>query len=255
MVSDFFGVKPIDKRKSYDLSRKYPHLQQINIDTNISPEDVIGIFQGLFDNRAPMHFFHGGRPHGSNPFSEMFSNVLHKPLPIIKNVTISIENSYNGIQLPIEIDRMNIQNGVKISETELIYIDIPQGTDDGEIIILKEKGNIYDTIQGDIKICIKIINNTPWKRVGLDLLVEKNLTLKEALCGFSMEIQHINGQTMTLQNNKQGKISIVYPGCKKMYNGLGMKRKEHTGNMIVIFHIEFPTNLTSEQIEQIKDIL
>lgn len=243
----------IEKRKEYDFSKKNPFFKEINVD--LTPEDIMGLFHGVFNNHSPihpMHIFHNGiNTHNiKNPFT--------KPLPIIQNISISIEQAYIGVQVPVEIHRTNICNGIKMNETEVIYVDIPQGTDDGEIIIIREKGNIYDTIQGDIKLGVKIINNTIWKRVGLDLILEKTLSLKEALCGFSMEIKHINGQIMTLQNNKQGKINIVYPGCKKIYPSLGMKRienKEHIGNMIVIFHIEFPTNLTNEQIEKIKEIL
>lgn len=248
----------IEKRKKYDISRHNPFFQEINVD--LTPEDIMGLFRGVFNNHSPMphihpmHIFHNGiNSHNSKP-----PFALNKPLPIIQNITITIEQAYTGFQMPVEIQRTNIYNGIKINENEVIYIDIPEGIDDGEIITIREKGNIYDTIQGDIKFGVKIINNTIWKRTGLDLILEKKLSLKEALCGFSMEIQHINGQTMTLQNNKQGKINIVYPGCKKIYPGLGMKRnvnKENIGNMIVIFHIEFPSNLTNEQIEQIKQIL
>jgi DnaJ-class molecular chaperone len=243
-----------EKRRVYDLSNRMPYFQEINVDLN--PEEVMGLFQGLFDNRHPMHIFHNG----SMPPS--FSHfALHKPTPIIQNITINIAQAYSGVQIPVEINRTNIQNRIKTNETEVIYVDIPRGIDDGEIIVIREKGDIYDNMQGDIKLGIKIHNDTPWKRIGLDLVLEKTLTLKEALCGFSMEIQHINGQTMTLQNNKQGKTTIVHPGCKKVYPGLGIKRKEqngnkeHSGNMIVLFHIEFPTILTAEQIEKITEIL
>ena len=42
-------------------------------------------------------------------------------------------------------------------------------------------------------------------RKGMDLYFEKNITLKEALCGFSFDIEHINCKTYTINNNT-GKI-------------------------------------------------
>ena len=36
---------------------------------------------------------------------------------------------------------------------------------------------------------------------------------------------------------------------------MGLTREGHTGNLIVIFHVEFPEKLTIEQIKKINEIL
>ena len=36
---------------------------------------------------------------------------------------------------------------------------------------------------------------------------------------------------------------------------MGLKREEHIGNLIIIFEIIFPTNLNSEKIEKLKELL
>ena len=43
---------------------------------------------------------------------------------------------------------------------------------------------------GDVKIFIKIENNTEFQRKGLDLIIEKQRSLKEALCGFGFELKY-----------------------------------------------------------------
>ena len=48
------------------------------------------------------------------------------------------------------------------------------------IIIIKNKGNSINNLKGDIKVVINIKNNTPFKRQGLDLVITKNISLKEA---------------------------------------------------------------------------
>ena len=55
------------------------------------------------------------------------------------------------MQLRVVQDQYN-----RINETETVYIEIPPGTDDGEIIIIKEKGNIIDGVSGDIRVKIKL---------------------------------------------------------------------------------------------------
>jgi DnaJ-class molecular chaperone len=36
---------------------------------------------------------------------------------------------------------------------------------------------------------------------------------------------------------------------------MGLKRGEHTGNMIIHFHIDFPEKLTEEQIAKLSEVL
>jgi DnaJ-class molecular chaperone len=53
-------------------------------------------------------------------------------------------------------------------------VDIPKGIDDGEMILLKEQGNMVDDdCKGDVKIFVKVLNNTSFERRGLDLFIEK----------------------------------------------------------------------------------
>ena len=40
-----------------------------------------------------------------------------------------------------------------------------------------------------------------------------------------------------------------------MYPGMGLKRGEHKGNMIVNFHVDFPIVLSTEQIDKLITIL
>ena len=91
-----------------------------------------------------------------------------------------------------------------------------------------------------------------FKRSGLDLTLEKNIPLKDALCGFSFEIKYINGKSYTLNNNKG---NIIPPEYKKIYPNMGLKRGDHAGNLIIHFHIDFPEKLTDEQIKSLSEVL
>ena len=121
------------------------------------------------------------------------------------------------------------------------------------MIIIKDKGNSLNAnVKGDIKIPIKINNTTEFKRSGLDLILEKTISLKEALCGFSFEIKFINGKSYTLNNNKGNIIPSEY---KKVYPDMGLVRDNCKGNMIIHFHVTFPEKLTEEQIAKLVDCL
>ena len=234
------------KREEYDMlkNNKFPFMN--NVETNV--DDIFKMFFGgiPMPPGSKIHVFNG-----SGPIN--FQQAMSKPIPIMKTLQISMENVLTGASLPLEIERWILENGTKVFEKETIYIDVPAGIDENEMIILRERGNIINEHQkGDIKISIKIINNSPFRRFGLDLVLDKTISLKEALCGFSFEIKYLNGKSYTLNNNKG---SIVPPEYKKIYPGMGLKRGEHKGNMIIQFHIEFPEKLSMEQIDELDRIL
>ena len=212
---------------------------------SFGPRGAMPSFQGM-PGGPRIRVYQGGNPMG-------FQQAIQKPSPIIKNITINIDQILNGSKVPLDIERWIVDNGTKIFETETIYVDIPQGVDENEIIIIRNKGNaMNDECKGDVKIFVKIENKTDFKRFGLDLILEKDISLKEALCGFSFELKFLNGKSYTLNNNSG---NIIEPEYKKIVQGMGLKRENHTGNLIIHFHIKFPEKLTEEQITQLKLIL
>ena len=261
-----------EKKREYDMRKNNPFLKMSNMNGNSGEfTNVDEIFNSLFGNAfgpimggGPGFFMHQGMPAGMHGMPNIrifrngvqvnpFQQALEKPTPIIKNITITMEQVLNGGNIPVDIERWLIENGNKVFEHETVYIPIPKGIDDNEIIILRDKGNINEgNIIGDVKIFIKIENTTEFKRQGLDLILEKKISLKEALCGFSFELKYINGKSYTINNNGG---NIITPSYQKIIPNMGLKREEHIGNLIIIFEIIFPTNLNSEKIEKLKELL
>ena len=255
-----------EKKTEYDMSRSNPFMRMNDNGIDVPMDDILNMFFGGipgmhgmpgmpgmpgmhgmpgFHPGIKMHIFNGG-PMG-------FNQSLQKPSPIVKNLIITLEQVLTGAIIPLEIERWIVENGMKVFENETVYVTIPQGIDEGEMIILREKGNFMnDEIKGDIKIFVKIVNETSFKRSGLDLILEKNISLKDSLCGFSFEIKYINGKSYTLNNNKG---NIITPEYKKIYPNMGLKRGDHSGNLIIHFHIIFPEKLTDEQIKNLSEIL
>ena len=198
--------------------------------------------------------FHGGMPPGRH--GQMFHHVppVQKPQPVSVTICITLEQAFQGCTLPIEIERWLMIGEMKIHEEETVYVTIPAGIDDNEILVLREKGNVADEQhKGDIKVTIEMKNETVFRRHGLDLIFKKTISLKEALCGFAFEIHHLNGKTLSLNNKTNS--SIVRPNYKKVVPNLGMVRDGAYGNLIIEFDVEFPESLTTEQITGIGAIL
>ena len=196
-----------------------------------------------------IHVMRGG-PQGG--FHSVF-NQIQKPPSITKTITITMEQVFSGATIPVEIERFIMESSIKIYEKETIYITVPKGIDDGEILEIKDKGNTLDNNnKGDIKIFIKVENNTSYERNGIDLLTNKTISLKEALCGFKFDLKYINGKMYTLNNNSG---NIIVPNYKKIIPNMGLTREGHTGNLIITFTVEFPSHLTEEKMAQLRELL
>ena len=262
-----------EKREEYDMTRNNPFLKS-GSNMDVPMDDIInmmfggmGGFPGMNMGGFPgmnmggmqmrgmptmhglppgtkIHFFQGGNP--------MNFQQMQKPTAILKNIVIKLSQVLTGANIPLEIERWIMEQGMKVFETETIYVTIPKGIDDGELILLKDKGNVLnETCKGDIKIFVKIENDSMFKRAGLDLVLEKIINLKDALCGFSFEITYINGKSYTLNNNAG---NIIPHGFRKIIPNMGLERENHKGNMVIEFNVQFPEKLSESVIASLKKI-
>ena len=206
---------------------------------------------------------HSTQSHNSRNINNSNSDMYQSPnklRPIVNincELNIHISKIMTGSIEPTTITRniyqtqYNTNSELCQTENETIYVPIPKGTDTGEIIIIPKKGNIYETgNMSDVRVSITVINDTPFIRQGLDLIIHKQLTLKESLCGFRMDLEHLTG-TIPL-SNKRG--SIMPHGFKKVIPKYGIPRDEYVGNIIITFNVIFPTELTDDQMDAVDKI-
>ena len=258
------------KRKQYDMELQFgiqggmpggmPFGHMNGMNGMHEMNDINNIFNMMFGGGIPgfggpggpeIRIFHGGGP--GNFHAEFFHTMNARPEPLQKHLQITIEQSYIGCTLPIEIERTVVNNNTKRTESETVYINVPKGIDDNETVTLHEKGNIINDRKGEVRITFRVINNTHFKLNGLDLIYCQKINLKEALCGFSFEINHLNGKKLCLNNNSNP--TVIKPNFKKIVPNLGMIREDSIGNMVIDFEIEFPDTLTKEQVEKLINIL
>jgi DnaJ-class molecular chaperone len=252
------------KRPHFGMPQSFPFpgmnpFAGMGMGGNNPHEEFIKLFtSGMFQH------MHGGGGNGETQIFTMGPNGpirvqiqpqqhIQKPPPIVKTVEIPLDKAYSGFSMPIEISRWVIEGGLKKEENETLYVPIPRGIDDGEIILIQEKGNANgDNNRGDVKIQIKVKNETDFKRDGLDLILHKTISLKEALCGFNFEMRFVDNRIFKIQNDNG---NIIHPEYRKMIPTMGMVRDGQTGNLIIVFDVKFPENLSSEAIATISSVL
>jgi DnaJ family protein B protein 4 len=80
-----------------------------------------------------------------------------------------------------------------------------------------------------------------------------DLSLKEALTGWEKVVRTIDGKSIRVR-----KPGPTQPGFEERYPELGMvisKKPSERGDLVVRVNVKFPTSLTAQQKEILKDVL
>lgn len=134
-----------------------------------------------------------------------------------------------------------------------LRITVPAGVADGQTIKLKGQGGpgVNGGPAGDLYITFVIPEDSRFKRVGDDLYVTVPLNLYTAILGGDQMVDTMDGKVKlkvkpSTQNNSKvrlrGKGFPVY------------KQEGKSGDLIVTYSIEIPTNLTEKQKELFREI-
>jgi DnaJ-class molecular chaperone len=237
----------------------HPHHQPQNMPNMNNIHNIFEFMNHVGGHESPIFFtqqrFHpfqqphqNQQNHQNNTSTENVErNDIDKPEPLEIQIEITFENAYYGQQLPIQIERTILNR----KEKEKIYVNIPKGIDQDEIIIVPEKGNCVNQIYGDVKIQIKLLKHSLFERNGLNLIYNHTLTFKESICGFETIIENIDGNSLKLKSSPgnviQNKDERVIKG-KGFTRNTGTSNVEVTGDLIILFKVLSPKQLTERQV-------
>ena len=189
----------------------------------------------------------------TDDYNNIYNNVLSiYKQDIIIYINLTYEESYNGCQKPVKITRKILQNNIVTSENETLYVNIPKGTDNDEIIVIENKGNIDNFNKTNVKIFIKLLKHNLFERDGLDIIYKLNISFKESLVGVNKIFKHLNNKYYKI-NSKKGEI--VSNTSEKILDNLGFKRNDYYGNMIIKFNIDYNYKFNETQLERLLEIL
>jgi len=230
----------------------------------INPLDMLFAAMHQQQNQPPaQHVFEamfGGNSMGMGPkiiihnFTTSSHEQSHEPqytshveeCDHIEMVVISLEDAYNGFtQRPITVS-YDDENYNK--QTDIVLIDVPPRVENGYKIHVPGKSHGR---QKAMTVQINVVEHPVFMRDGHDnLLVEHRVSLKDALCGFTFDIVHLNGRSYKF-NCKPCSITGSMNETKVL-PGLGYAE---TGSLKIRFSIDLPTSLTEEQIAALSKIL
>lgn len=232
------------QRRQYDLTLKYPNQRARN---------SAQVFEQFF-----------GAKMGKNQRARARARAPKKPPPkqkpknrnINHTIKVTLKEVYTGVIKKFKVKRHRLLPGTNTVylEDKLISVRIPVGVREGRSLIIKKEGNQYpgQSVPGDIILKVIEINETPFKRNGTHLTYFTTLNLKDALVGFKLDIEHLDGHIVEIPIT-----DIIRPGMERIIPDEGLPEYNNfskKGSMTVRFEIEFPVSLEEEVKEKLRGI-
>lgn len=237
-----------EKKRQYDLygTEDIPSVNNFNYSPFKDPDSV---FNQFFGEHTDFHFFNKFEKEQQG-YSPQVSNTINM------DILVTLEELYLGTIKKLKITRKIYNNSFYFTKKrEIIEIKIKRGYKEGTKITFKGKGNqLYNMLPGSICFVIKEKKHILYTRNLDDLIVEKEITLKEALVDYLIELPFLDKTTIREKINDN---LVIHPNYKHIIKGKGMpnSKKEKYGNLHINFKIIFPKKLSLYQKKLIKSIL
>lgn len=192
-------------------------------------------------------FGFGGMPR-SRPQSPKKPPAIRRPLPI------SLEDLYKGTTKRLKVTRRirDPATGRPFSTDKILTINVKPGWKAGTKIRFPDEGDQLENGQTqDIEFVVEEKPHPVFKREGDHLRTTVQLSLVEALTGFSKQIKTLDGRTLNVSNTT---ASVVQPGQESRVPNEGMPNSKtgRKGDLIIKYDVKFPSHLSSAQKEAIK---
>ncbi len=239
-----------DEKKFKEISQAYEFLSDPNkkqiIDMGGDPNAQPGM-GGFNQNPFEFHFNTGNLNDifGNFGFGGFGRQPMRRNRSLNINVEITLEDVLTGKDFTAEVSIPG--------KNKMINIHIPQGIEHGQQIRYEGMGD--DSIQnlrpGDLLVNVMIREHNLFRREGTSLLIDKEISVWDALLGTSLEIKTLDNKTLSI-NIPAGTQPETMLSCKG--EGLPNMRTKVRGNLLIKIKLSVPKNLSSTQIEMIKQI-
>ncbi|KAM9856527.1 dnaJ homolog subfamily B member 1b [Aulostomus maculatus] len=250
--------------------------------------DPHAIFAEFFGGRNPFEQFFGGRNGGmdedmdtDDPFARFgmgggmggfprsfssgmggmggpHSSVVKKQQdpPVVHDLRVTLEEVLSGCTKKMKISRKRLNpDGRSIRrEDKILEVQIKKGWKEGTKITFPKEGDETPTnIPADIVFVLKDKLHSVFKRDGSDIVYTAKISLRDALCGCTINAPTLGGRTVPVSST-----DIVHPGMKRRISGEGLpypKRPDRRGDLIVEYEVKFPERLSESARDTIAQVL
>jgi molecular chaperone DnaJ len=111
--------------------------------------------------------------------------------------------------------------------------------------------SIANARPGDMLVNVFVRPHPTFRREGDSLIVEKTISVWDAILGAGLEIATLDGKTLNI-NIPSGTQPDTVLSCRG--EGLPNMRSKARGNLLIKIKVNVPKNLSADQIEMIKHL-
>lgn len=239
-----------DEKRFKEISQAYeflsdPDKKQI-IDMGGDPNAQPGM--GGF-NHGPFEFhFNSGNINdifGNFGFGGFGRQPMRRNRSLNITVDIALEDVLTGKDFTAEVSIPG--------KNKMINIHIPQGIENGQQIRYDGMGDdsIPNMKPGDLIVNVMVREHNVFKREGTSLIVDKEISVWDALVGTNLEIYTLDNKTLSITIPPGTQPETVL-SCRG--EGLPNMRSKARGNLLIKIKVAVPKNLSNKQIELINKI-
>jgi DnaJ-class molecular chaperone len=129
-----------------------------------------------------------------------------------------------------------------------VDVTIPPNTPHGTMFTIQGKGHEVDGQFGDVIVTVVFRKHTIFTPSGNELHMTQTIDIVQALCGYSFQILHLNGTTVTVQSSSK----CIQPGSTQIVPGLGMTPKH---SLHITYSVVLPITFAAGKKEQLVHLL
>lgn len=175
---------------------------------------------------------------------------------VVHDLLVSLEEVLHGCTKHVKITRSRLNpDGRSVrSEDKVLNVVVKKGWKAGTKITFPREGDeTPNNTPADITFVLKDQEHPQYKRDGSNIVYTAKITLKEALCGCTVNVPTLDSRMMPLPCS-----DVIKPGAVRRLRGEGLplpKSPSQRGDLVVEFQVLFPDRIPPQSREIIKHSL
>ncbi|KAI5612931.1 DnaJ (Hsp40)-like, subfamily B, member 5-like, partial [Silurus asotus] len=261
-----------EKRSLYDqqgmhlLSKRHPIFTHCTLKQMLCPTHQFHIF--LDGPKADAHAWRIFFNFEFDSDEDLFNPFLRNPQPHlgrhqsnktgphpggvaeVHELHVSLEDILAGVTKRVKVTRLRpTEKNTLQPEERVIDVEVKKGWKEGTKITFPGEGHGAN----DLTFVVKEKKHSHFKREGSNIVYTATITLREALCGCTVSVPTLDGQTKPVPCS-----DVIKPGSVRRLIGEGLPRAKNSaqrGDLLVEFQVVFPERIPPSSKEIIKHSL